>query len=112
MDVKSFHLLTFVSLSIDYKDCRGGDDCCNESNKCEEDEGDCDSDQDCKDGLICGSKNCNYDSGFEWDSSDDCCTKLKGKKYFIISSMKVIKTILISYLFEHYAYNQSFYAFS
>ena len=84
--------LTFVSLSIDYKDCRGGEDCCNESNKCREDEGDCNSDQDCKEGLICGSKNCKYDSGFEWDSTDDCCTKPKGRKYFISSSVKLIPT--------------------
>ena len=71
---------TFISLSIEYKDCRGAGDCCNEGNKCEENEGDCDSDQDCKDGLICGSNNCKYDSGFEWDSTDDCCTKPKGRK--------------------------------
>merc|ERR1712150_77841 len=34
-------------------------------------EGDCDTDEDCKEGLICGKDNCN---GSSFDSTDDCCT--------------------------------------
>jgi len=41
--------------------------------KCGVDEGDCDKDEDCQDGLICGKNNCSNKSGEEWDDSDDCC---------------------------------------
>ena len=33
-------------------------------------EGDCDSDNDCKGKLVCGSNNC---AGSTFDSTDDCC---------------------------------------
>ena len=36
-------------------------------------EGECYSDNECADGLKCGSNNCVEQSGPEWDSSDDCC---------------------------------------
>ena len=49
--------------------CIGGDDCCTPSNKCGEDEGDCDSDNDCQGGLKCGTNNC------QWGDWDDCCYK-------------------------------------
>merc|ERR1712141_220064 len=45
--------------------------CCSEQFPCDDNEGDCDNDKDCKDGLRCGYNNC----GNEWpDSSWDCCT--------------------------------------
>ena len=53
--------------------CTGGDSCCTTTNKCGEQEGDCDYDSDCKEGLKCGNDNCNQKKGFEWDSEDDCC---------------------------------------
>ena len=55
--------------------CKGGDDCCSSENKCKEWEGDCDSDSDCNDGLICGYRNCPKKYGYDWDFEDDCCFK-------------------------------------
>ena len=49
----------------------GGEDFCTTTNPCGEDEGDCDSIDDCQDGLACGSNNCPYSLGF--DSEVDCC---------------------------------------
>ena len=53
--------------------CTGGNSCCTSNNRCGEDEGDCDFDADCKDGLACGTHNCKNKSGKEWDNTDDCC---------------------------------------
>ena len=50
--------------------CTGGDSCCTSSNQCGENEGDCDSDADCKGDLKCGIDNCN---GASFDGTDDCC---------------------------------------
>merc|ERR1719394_1628839 len=36
----------------------GGDSACTPDNKCGHTEGDCDKDDDCKDGLKCGTDNC------------------------------------------------------
>ena len=36
----------------------GANSCCTEDNPCDEGEGDCDSDSDCKGSLECGSNNC------------------------------------------------------
>ena len=58
--------------------CIGGDSCCNEDNKCDVGEGDCDSDDDCLEGLKCGTNNCLSARWFwdeDWDSQDDCCYK-------------------------------------
>ena len=55
--------------------CMGGDSCCTEENKCGEQEGDCDSDSQCLDGLKCGDNNCTNKTGMKWDSGDDCCYK-------------------------------------
>jgi len=51
--------------------CDGEDSCCTESNQCGVNQGDCDSDADCKGNLVCGKNNCN---GPNFDSKDDCCT--------------------------------------
>ena len=53
--------------------CAGGNSCCSTTDKCGEDEGDCDNDSDCKEGLKCGNDNCSQKSGFQWDTADDCC---------------------------------------
>merc|ERR1712126_627202 len=61
--------------------CFGGDDCCTYYNKCEAGQGDCDTDNDCKDGLKCGNDNCGVSwtkfipSREGWDVYDDCCYK-------------------------------------
>ena len=39
--------------------------------KCEIDEGDCDSDEECQENLLCGSNNCPESLGF--DPETDCC---------------------------------------
>ena len=56
--------------------CSSNDDwdCCSSSNKCGVNEGDCDSDSECMDGLVCGSNNC--PAGAEYGF--DCCTKVAG----------------------------------
>jgi len=66
--------------------CRGGDHCCFVIdhvfyNTCDEGEGDCDTDDDCKEGLKCGTNNCEFDGwgiiphSTGWDIYDDCCYK-------------------------------------
>ena len=40
-------------------------------NSCIENDGDCDSDNQCQNGLVCGSKNCPFSLGF--NSNTDCC---------------------------------------
>ena len=45
--------------------------CCSVSQKCDEFQGDCDKDSECKSGLKCGTNNC--PTGFP--SSYDCCFK-------------------------------------
>ena len=47
-------------------------DCCTETQSCDVGQGDCDSDDDCLDGLKCGENNCKSD--FDWGKdSTDCC---------------------------------------
>ena len=55
--------------------CHGGKDCCKKENRCGENEGDCDSDEDCSNGLTCGNDNCKAINGFGWDITDDCCVE-------------------------------------
>ena len=55
--------------------CNGRESCCTPDNKCEENDGDCNSDVDCVDGLKCGKENCNQKSGLDWVSTDNCCYK-------------------------------------
>ena len=45
--------------------------CCNSSNLCDIDEGDCDADSDCDGDLICGSNNC----ASPFPDTHDCCTR-------------------------------------
>ena len=50
--------------------------CCQISDPCNVDEGDCDSDADCMDGLYCGVDNC----PFGFPSDHDCCARNTGAK--------------------------------
>ena len=70
-----------------FKVCTGGDSCCSTSNKCGEDEGDCDKDSHCKDGLKCGKNNCSKKSGLQWDATDDCCYKPPGITQIAVFSL-------------------------
>ena len=58
--------------------CVGEDSCCTSNRQCDVDQGDCDSDSECKQGLKCGSNNCKTKSGLQWDAGDDCCYKPPG----------------------------------
>ena len=62
--------------------------CCgkDKDTKCNMGEGDCDRDDDCKDGLICGNDNCKAEfsaPGTSWNDEADCCTSI----YLIQSNM-------------------------
>ena len=68
------HHLFFNSIAV----CNGQENCCHKDNKCGENEGDCNSDSDCKEGLKCGSNNCAQTKRIVnqtsfWDADDDCC---------------------------------------
>ena len=55
-------------------------------NTCSENEGDCDSHDECQDGLACGSNNCPASLGF--DVEVDCCYQpTLGDKYFCASGI-------------------------
>ena len=49
---------------------------CSATTPCEDKEGDCDLDEDCRGDLICGANNCDTTKGFP--SNADCCTRLTG----------------------------------
>ena len=61
--------------------CIGGSSCCTTDNKCDAMEGDCDKDEECKDGLKCGTDNCAQclegqgpaDGCGKWAYNTDCC---------------------------------------
>ena len=70
---------------LDNFNCNGTGDsvmvefCCTKENPCSEGDGDCDVDEDCKDGLICGTNNCDKSKfNFKWA---DCCEEGM-KSYF------------------------------
>ena len=67
--------------------------CCSATNKCPANEGDCDSSDDCKDGLICGIDNCqSLNPGKPFPSGADCCVDAIGKLHFFsIPSLKNIR---------------------
>ena len=55
--------------------CDGVSNCCIPGIPCDEGEGDCDSNLDCREGLDCGHNNCPKNDGGNWDIADDCCFK-------------------------------------
>ena len=71
------------------KDCTGGDDCCTSNIPCSEGEGDCDSDSECRPGLICGHNNCNPET-HDWDPVDDCCLAPKDGNNKLIKIKKMV----------------------
>ena len=54
-----------------YIKCANEDDFCTSQNPCGTDQGDCDTHDECQDGLVCGSNNCPDYLGFH--SEFDCC---------------------------------------
>ena len=67
--------------------------CCGLSHKCDENQGDCDSDSDCKCGLKCGDDNC---QGFP-DSTYDCCYKAKSSKHKYLPMYSCLEYIIYTY---------------
>ena len=71
----SYNLLHFFEKATSGTSCKNNVDdwsCCRSWNPCDEGEGDCDSDVECKEGLVCGYNNyCGpgFPSGF------DCCVR-------------------------------------
>jgi hypothetical protein len=52
--------------------------CCSVTNKCKENKGDCDSDDQCEGNLECGFNNCKtINPTIDYDPLADCCTSLK-----------------------------------
>ena len=61
--------------------CNGIDnDCCTAETPCDYLDGDCDTDDHCGEGFICGQDNC---QGTGFDATDDCCNLGKGMQSFI-----------------------------
>ena len=58
--------------------------CCSETNPCQIDEGDCDSDNHCTRNLRCGVGNC----GSMYPSNSDCCEK-KGRHFVIRNDLSL-----------------------
>merc|ERR1719347_2195256 len=48
---------------------------CTSSDRCGEGEGDCDTDRDCRAGLICGDNNCRDIHGYQATKEADCCVR-------------------------------------
>ena len=66
MGVEDFRLIFSVGTY-----CNGGNGCCTPTNPCPENQGDCDSDNDCRGNLKCGEDNCPKNTGHS--KYDDCC---------------------------------------
>ena len=86
---------------------KGGSDadtwsCCTDRAKCIENEGDCDSDDQCIDGLICGENNCIFvNPGLNFDPAADCCIQPDSSKYHDQWNCLMLfrKTISCKYIF-------------
>merc|ERR1711899_124398 len=74
-------------------ECLGGSkltwSCCSSEKKCGENQGDCDTDDECEDGLVCGANACNdafnanFDAaGFFPAKSADCCIKQSASLFY------------------------------
>ena len=61
----------YIDTNDVYIKCANEDDFCTSKNPCGTDQGDCDTHDECQDGLDCGSNNCPASLGF--DSEVDCC---------------------------------------
>ena len=70
----------------------GDDDFCSTDEPCDVNEGDCDSDDECKSNLFCGSNNC--PDSLRVLSSIDCCEP-KGDKTLCLSIAHIILILFI-----------------
>ncbi len=61
----------------EYWSCDQGDadGCCTEQFPCDAGEGDCDSSDECRGDLVCGTDNC---VGGNFHDGDDCCERIGG----------------------------------
>ena len=72
---------SWITTSNVYVKCANEDDFCTSQNPCGTDQGDCDTHDECQDGLACGSNNCPDSLGFH--SELDCCySPIVGDKHF------------------------------
>ena len=62
-----------------YVKCESEDDFCTSENPCAEDQGDCDTHDECQDGLRCGTNNCPITASMSTDM--DCCSVHDGCMY-------------------------------
>ena len=62
---------SFIATNDVHIKCANEDDFCTSGNPCGTDQGDCDTHDECQDGLFCGSNNCPDSIGFH--SEFDCC---------------------------------------
>ena len=62
---------SWIATTDVYIKCANEDDFCTSENPCGTDQGDCDTHDECQDGLFCGSSNCPDSLGFH--SEFDCC---------------------------------------
>ena len=62
-----------------YVKCESEDDFCTSENPCAEDQGDCDTHDECQDGLRCGTNNCPIAASMSTDM--DCCSVHDGCMY-------------------------------
>ena len=62
-----------------YVKCESEDDFCTSENPCAEDQGDCDTHDECQDGLRCGTNNCPITASISTDM--DCCSVHDGCMY-------------------------------
>jgi len=62
--------------------------CCSEDNKCGADEGDCDSNAECQDGLVCGRNSCSFtipegnEDRFFPTGQADCCMSVRRSLFY------------------------------
>ena len=87
-------------------ECPGGDICCSSKQKCNEDEGHCVSDDDCKLGLSCGKNNCRKQRGLQrskWIDSiywrDNCCENKNSHNGNDTSNLYIYNKTTISGMF-------------
>ena len=63
--------------------------CCTEEHPCQEGEGDCDNNDECKDDLVCGDNNCKQFGDF-YHEKDDCCVENNINKTMSITGLNKI----------------------
>ena len=70
---------SFIATNDVYIKCANEDDICTSDKLCGTNQGDCDTHDECQDGLFCGSNNCPEYLGFH--SEFDCCYPCSGTCY-------------------------------